>query len=144
MLPAIGQALSIGSQAGSLAPALGTTAAGAAGVGTGFLKTLLSSPKGIAALGQGVGALGQAAGLMIGGEKGKKVAQSAGMFGLIAGLAPDIAGAVQTFTKPNTGTEATGGTLKGLFEGYTPGSEKLINPGETNLGYMGILGNTFA
>jgi len=152
MLPAIGQALSIGSQAGSLMPAAtslantATAAAGAAGAGAAGagLMNLFKTPKGLAAFGQGIGAIGQVAGLMIGGEKGRDIAKQGAMFQLISGLAPSISDAFKSV--PGTGTplnkEATGGALKGVFEGYTPGIE--MNPGETNLGYMGILGNTFA
>lgn len=72
--------------------------------GKGFVDALFGSPKGLAAFGKGVTSLGQIAGLMIGGEKGKKVAQSAGMFGLVSGLAPDIAGVLGAFKDPNAGT----------------------------------------
>ena len=79
-------------------------ASGLAGGGKGFVDALFGSPKGLAAFGQGISSLGQIAGLMIGGEKGQKVAQSAGMFGLVSGLAPDIANLASAFTNPNTGT----------------------------------------
>ena len=81
------------------------SAAGLATKGGGsFMNALLGSPKGLAAFGKGVTSLGQIAGLMIGGEKGKKVAQSAGMFGLVSGLAPDIAGVLGAFKDPKAGT----------------------------------------
>ena len=139
-----GSALGIGTAAAGAAGAGAAAAgAGAAGAGAGFLKALVSSPKGVAALGQGVSALGQAAGLMIGGEKGRKIAQQGSMFQLISGLAPEGELLANIFKKPEAGTaNATENAFKGLLEGYTP--EKLINPGQTNLGYMGILGNTFA
>ena len=72
--------------------------------GKGFVDALFGSPKGLAAFGKGVTSLGQIAGLMIGGEKGRKVAQSAGMFGLVSGLAPDIAGVLGAFKDPKAGT----------------------------------------
>ena len=75
----------------------------AAGASKGFMQALLGSPKGLAALGQGVGMLGKVAGMMIGGKKGAKIAQSAGMFSLISGLAPSIAGAFGPTA--NTGTK---------------------------------------
>jgi hypothetical protein len=138
-------ALTIGSTAAGAAGAagaLGAAGAGAAaaGAGTNFMQAL-GTPKGFAALGQGIGVLGKAAGLMIGGDKGRKLAQSAGMFQLVSSLAPSISDAVKAFSDPTTGTQTTpGGTPN-----YNPGSDKLIQPGgQTNLGYMGILGNTFA
>ena len=120
----------------------GLTAAGAT---KGFMQALLGAPKGLAALGQGVGMLGKVAGMMIGGKKGAKIAQSAGMFGLVAGLAPSIAGAfgptANTGTPLDSTTTESGG---GTFD-YSPLPKGFSQDGgKTNLGYMGILGNTFA
>ena len=131
---------------GTPMPGLGQVAAQALGGGKGgatksFMDALLGTPKGIAALGKGVGALGQVAGMMIGGEKGREVARNAGIFGMIAGLAPDVAAGVEAFTNPNSGTPTT--PESGSGSNYNPGSDQL-NGGQSNLGYMGILGNTFA
>ena len=106
----IGGALSAGGAVQGAAGAAGAGFKGAAGLAgkagasKSFVDALFGSPKGLAAFGQGISKLGQVAGLFIGGEKGRKVAQSAGMFGMVSGLTPDIAGLVGAFKDPNAGT----------------------------------------
>tara|TARA_A100001037_G_C14824037_1_gene489022 strand:- start:36 stop:506 length:471 start_codon:yes stop_codon:yes gene_type:complete len=83
-----------------------------------FMQALLSTPKGIAALGQTVGVLGKAAGMMIGGKKGAKIAQSAGIFSLVSGLTPSIAGAFKTAPSEGTATTPTGEDLGKATESF--------------------------
>ena len=140
---------SIANAAGALPAAAGAGAAAAGGASMGFMQALLGSPKGLAALGQGVGMLGKVAGMMIGGKKGAKIAQSAGMFGLVAGLAPSIAGAFGPTANTGTPLDSTTTESGGDTFNYSPlpkelPKELLQDGGKTNLGYMGILGNNFA
>ena len=131
---------SIANAAGALpaAAGAGAAAAGAGGASMGFMQALLGTPKGFAALGQGIGTLGKVAGMMIGGKKGAKIAQSAGMFNLVASLAPDIGG----MFKSAPSTESGGGTFNyNPLPGGTVPSEQAKH---SNLDYLGILGNTFA
>jgi len=125
-----------GAGAAALAPGAGAAlgaasqgfkgaASGLAGGGKGFVEALLGSPKGLAAFGKGLSSIGQVAGMMIGGEKGRKVAQSAGMFGMIAGLAPDLAKTIGSFMDPKTGTAAAGGLVGSNLE------QLGINPNQT-------------
>ena len=115
-LPSFAKGLNIGGLSGM---------AGSPGATKSFVDALFGSPKGLAAFGKGISSLGQVAGLMIGGEKGRKVAQSAGMFGLVAGMAPDIANVVESFTDPNTGTEVAGGATN--MEGLAGNDLKIFN-----------------